>query len=153
MAASPAGNYAASIPALMRGARGSYKRGVEAELAARGITDLPRGGGFVLASLSTGSEAVEDFVRGLGVTKQAFSQLTETLVSRGYVVREQHPADRRRLVLRLTARGRDAAEAVVAGAQDVDDQLRQRLSKTELAALRKGLAALAEIKAAYGGPS
>jgi DNA-binding MarR family transcriptional regulator len=124
---------------------------VAAELAAQGITDLPRSGGFVIAFLATGSDSVEEILRGLGVTKQALSQLVDALVTRGYVVRDEHPDDRRRIVLRLTERGRLAAAAVVAGAKIVDDLLRRQMSDAELVAMRKGLAVLGEIKASYGG--
>jgi DNA-binding MarR family transcriptional regulator len=134
----------------MRAARGSYKRGVDAELAARGIVDLPRSAGFVLALLDAGSESVEEIVRGLGVTKQAFSQLIDALVTRGYVLRGQHPQDRRRIVVQLSDRGRIAATAVATGAKAIDDRLRQELTAAELRGLRKGLAVLGEIKESFG---
>jgi DNA-binding MarR family transcriptional regulator len=134
----------------MRAARGSYKRSVDLELAARGITDLPRSGGFVIALLETGSESIEEIVRGLGVTKQAFSQLVDALVTRGYVTRDQHPIDRRRIVLRLSDRGQLAASAVMTGAKAVDDRLQQQLTAAELRGLRKGLAALGDIKESFG---
>jgi DNA-binding MarR family transcriptional regulator len=44
-------------------------------------------------------------ILGLGVTRQAASQLIDTLVVRGYLVREVNPADRRRLNIELTERG------------------------------------------------
>jgi DNA-binding MarR family transcriptional regulator len=134
----------------MRAARGSYKRGIDGELAARGITSLPRSGGFVIALLSTGTESVEEIVRGLGVSKQAFSQLIDALVTRGYVTRDQHPLDRRRIVLQLTDQGQVAASAVMTGAKAVDDRLQQRLTASELHGLRKGLTVLGEIKESFG---
>lgn len=139
-----------SIPELMRIARGSYKQAIDRALSHRGIDDLPRSGGFVLAHLLRGNGAVEELVDGLGITRQSFSQLVEVLVTRGYVSREIHPGDRRRMVLSLTASGVAAAEAVLAGTKAVDRQLASRLSAAELAGLRRGLAVLGEIKA-YSG--
>ena len=47
-----------------------------------------------------------DMIRGLGVTKQAASQLIDTLVLRGYLTRDVNPEDRRRMTVTLTERGR-----------------------------------------------
>jgi DNA-binding MarR family transcriptional regulator len=84
------------------------------------------------------------------VTKQAFSQLIDALVTRGYVLRGQHPQDRRRIVVQLSDRGRIAATAVATGAKAIDDRLRQELTAAELRGLRKGLAVLGEIKESFG---
>ncbi len=81
-----------------------------------------------------------------GVTKQAASQLIDTLVIRGYLEREVNPGDRRRMSIALTYRGRAAATAVRAGVEVVDAELARLLSPADLAGLRAGLAALAEIK-------
>lgn len=138
-----------SIPELMRLARGSYKRAADVELARRDMTDLPRNAGFVLAYLANGDDSVEQMVRRLGVSKQAFSQLVDVLVSRGYLTREVHAEDRRRMSLGLTDRGSLAAEAIRVGVQTIDDELEQRLTKAQLAGLRRGLAVLAELKESF----
>jgi DNA-binding MarR family transcriptional regulator len=150
MPSSPVAASAVTIPELMRAARGSYRLAVNAELAARGLEDVPGPGGLVLGYLAGGGDSIEEMVRRLGVTRQSFSQLVDALVARGYVTRDPHPDDRRRMVLALTERGTAAADAVMAGARVVDDQLAARLTPAELAGLRKGLAALSEIKAALG---
>lgn len=137
----------------MRVARGTYKRAIDKELSRRGIDDLPRSGGFVLGHLLRGNGAVDELVEGLGITRQSFSQLVDVLVTRGYVNRETHPDDRRRMVLSLTVSGHAAAEAVVAGTEAVNRELTSRLSAAELAGLRRGLAVLGEIKAASGPKS
>ena len=85
-------------------------------------------------------------IRGLGVTKQAASQLIDVLVLRGYLTREVNAEDRRRMTIELTDRGRAAAAAVRAGIEAVDAELAEMLSPAELAGLRAGLAALGEIK-------
>jgi DNA-binding MarR family transcriptional regulator len=134
------------IPALLRGARGSYAQSIRAELVAGGFDDLPRNGAFVLGGMANHDGPAVDMIRGLGVTKQAASQLIDTLVVRGYLRREVNLTDRRRLTIELTERGRAAAEAVRAGIEDVDAELAQMLSPAELAGLRAGLMALAEIR-------
>jgi DNA-binding MarR family transcriptional regulator len=136
-----------SIPELMRAARGSYAQAIREQLDAEGIDDLPRNGSFVLSYLSRDDEpVVMDMIRGLGVTKQAVSQLLDTLVVRGFITREVDPDDRRRMTIGLTDRGRGAAAAIFEAVTGIDDQLAEMLSPGELAGLRAGLAALGRIK-------
>jgi DNA-binding MarR family transcriptional regulator len=136
----------ASIPALLRGARSSYAQAIGGHLAAGGFDDLPRNGPFVLGGMANWGGSASDMTRALGVTKQAASQLIDTLVLRGYLTREVNQADRRRMTIDLTDRGRAAAAVVGAAVREVDAQLAQMISPEEMAGLRAGLAALAEIK-------
>jgi DNA-binding MarR family transcriptional regulator len=135
-----------SIPALLRAARGAYARAITASLVAAGFDDLPRNASFVLGGMISQGATAADMIKGLGVSKQAASQLIDTLVLRGYLTRTVHPEDRRRMTIDMTDRGRAAAAAIHAGVADVDDELTARLTQTELNGLRAGLAALAEIK-------
>jgi DNA-binding MarR family transcriptional regulator len=134
------------IPNLMRAARGSYAQAVVAHLARAGYDDLPRNGAFVLANMAFGDGSAVDIIKGLGVTKQAASQLIDTLVLRGYLTRDVNPDDRRRMVIALTERGRDAASAVGTGAGSIDSQLAEVITPEQMAGLRIGLAALGQIK-------
>jgi DNA-binding MarR family transcriptional regulator len=134
------------IPALLRAARGSYAHAIRSHLAEAGFDDLPRNGGFVLGGMANHGGSAADMIRGLGVSKQAASQLIDTLVLRGYLTREMNPDDRRRMTLELTERGRGAAAAVRSGVEMIDAELAQMVTPTELAGLRSGLAALSQIK-------
>jgi DNA-binding MarR family transcriptional regulator len=146
MTSSPAPDAAQpSIPALMRAARGSYAQVIGARLAAAGFDDLPRNGPFVLGGMANWGGSASDMTRALGVTKQAASQLIDTLVLRGYLTREVNPSDRRRMAIDLTDRGRAAAAVVRGAVGEVDAQLAEMISPAELAGLRAGLAALAAI--------
>jgi DNA-binding MarR family transcriptional regulator len=80
------------------------------------------------------------------VTKQAASQLIDTLVLRGYLSRSTDPVDRRRMNISLTERGRKAADAVRAGVTSVDGQLNELLGITGHQQLRAGLIALCDIR-------
>ncbi len=136
----------ADIPALMRAARGSYAKAIAAELVEAGFEDLPRNGPFVLGGMASQGGSAVDMIRGLGVSRQAASQLIDTLVVRGYLAREMNNDDRRRLDITLTERGRAAAAVIRAAVVRVDAELTGMLSATELAGLRAGLRALATIK-------
>jgi DNA-binding MarR family transcriptional regulator len=136
-----------AIPTLMRLARGAYAQAIRAELLQIGVDDLPRNGAFILAGIGAASGPRADLPREFGITKQAVSQLTDTLVSRGYLERGAEPGDRRRVALALTGRGREIVEAVVRAVDAVDGQLGERVPDGHVEALRAGLIALAEIKA------
>ena len=107
----------------MRWARGSYGQAVRRSLAIAGYDDLPRNGAFVLGGMANRGGSAADMIRGLGVTKQAASQLIDTLVLRGYLTREVDAEDRRRLTITLTERGRGAAETVRGAVESIDAEL------------------------------
>jgi DNA-binding MarR family transcriptional regulator len=137
-----------ATPILMRLARGTYARSIRAQLQLIGVDNLPRNGAIVLAGIADTGGPRPDVTTELGVTKQAVSQLIDTLVSRGYVDRGPDPQDRRRISLELTGRGWQVVDAVIRGVEAVDAQLGERVSARQVEAMRSGLAALAQIKAA-----
>jgi DNA-binding MarR family transcriptional regulator len=137
-----------ATPTLMRSARGAYASSIRAELHSIGIDDLPRNGAFILAGIDTTGGPRQDLPSDLGVTKQAVSQLVETLVNRGYLERGPDPDDRRRITLALTERGKQVMGAVLRGVEAVDVQLRERVSPEQIEAMRSALFALSEIKSA-----
>ena len=141
------------IPALLRWARGTYGNSIRVELARGGYDDLPPNGAFVIGGMANVGLSAADLINGLSVTKQAASQLIDTLVLRGYLTREVDPEDRRRLTIHLTERGAGAAGAVGAGVASVDEELAAMISPAELAGLRTGLTALVVIKMRRGSQS
>jgi DNA-binding MarR family transcriptional regulator len=145
MPAAPDPN-AVVIPALLRAARGAYAAAIRSRLIDGGFADLPRNAPFVLGGLANHGGSAGELVRGLGISKQAASQLVDVLVVRGYLVRAGHPEDRRRITVELTERGRAAAAAIRAGVVSVDEQLAELCSPRQVAGLRAGLSALAEIR-------
>jgi DNA-binding MarR family transcriptional regulator len=134
------------IPALLRASRRSYGNAIRAHLAEEGFDDVPRNGAFVLGGMVNHGGSAGGLVRELGVSKQAASQLIDTLVVRGYLERRDDPEDRRRVKILPTERGRAAAAAIRAGVQSVDAELATLISPAELAGLRAGLTALCDIR-------
>ncbi|HZP73727.1 MAG TPA: MarR family transcriptional regulator [Gaiellaceae bacterium] len=133
------------VPALLRAARGAYAASVRLELAADGFEDLPRNGAFVIGGMANHGATPSDLVRQLRISKQATSQLIDSLVLRGYLERETDPSDRRRLTLALTERGVAAAAAVRRGVVAVDTNLERAITAEQLAGMRAGLIALCDI--------
>src|SRR5262249_38425454 len=134
------------IPALLRAARGAYGHAIHKALAEGGFDDVPANGAFLLGGMANHGVTAGDLIRQLGVSKQAASQLIDTLVLRGYLERDVNPDARRRVDIELTGRGVAAGKAIGAGRQAVDDELETMISPTELKALRAGLVALIEIR-------
>ncbi len=137
-----------ATPTLMRAARGAYARSIRAQLHAIGIDDLPRNGALILAGIGTTGGPRGDLPSDLGVTRQAVSQLIDTLVNRGYLTRSPDPDDRRRISLELTERGQQVVDAVLRGVEAVDVQLQERVSPEQIEAMRSVLVSLAEIRSA-----
>lgn len=140
-----------SIPELMRVARGTYKRAADIELAAGGFEDLPTASGYLLAYLEDDEQSVPEKIEGLGIKRREFSQLIDALVLRGYITREFDEGTQE-ASLALTERGHAANAASFRGCNHVDAELERRLTETEIAGLRRGLAVLAEIKQSLRGP-
>jgi DNA-binding MarR family transcriptional regulator len=134
------------IPALLRASRGAYGNAIRERLAAAGFDDMPRNGPYVLGGMANHGGTAAALIRELGVTKQAASQLIDTLVLRGYLERSVDSDDRRRVTIELTDRGRGAAAEVRAGVEAVDEELTGMLSPAEMAGFSAGLVALCTIR-------
>jgi DNA-binding MarR family transcriptional regulator len=133
------------IPGLLRLARRAYGNPVRAAFAESGFDDVPRNGAYLLARVYGNSYAVPDLMRGLGISKQAVSQLVDTMVMRGYVERRLDPGDRRRMLLSLTPRGQEAATVGWQAATRTDEELERRLTADGVAVLRDSLITLCKM--------
>lgn len=110
---------------LLRAARSTYAAAVRAPLTENGFEDIPRDGVFALSAIGLAEVSGGQLGRWLGVSKQAVSQLLDTLVLRGYVERSIDPADRRRMRLMLTDRGTQ----VVALCRKAVERVEQRVAE------------------------
>jgi DNA-binding MarR family transcriptional regulator len=139
------------IPQLMRVARDVYRDAVRRALEGAGCDDIPRNGTFVLSSLDRTAPRPSfspqaEVVASLGLSKQAASQLIDTLVLRAYLERRNDPEDRRRMGIRLTDRGLMAAIAIQGAFEVVEAEVTQMITADELHGLRAGLAAYRTIR-------
>jgi DNA-binding MarR family transcriptional regulator len=135
------------VPALLRHARGTYASAMRRALDEAGYDDIPENGLYVIGGLAMGAGDVPlgRLVQELRISKQAAGQLVDTLVTRGYLTREGDPVDRRKLVITLTERGRDAAAVQGVARDRIDADLHARIGDSGLRSLKRGLAALVEI--------
>lgn len=112
------------------------------------ITQLK--GVFLLAD--SGAMIVGRVAEGLGIGRPAASILVDGLVGLGLVERSEDPADRRRTIVRLSPRGHELALRLQQGERRVVRALVGRLADDDLAALVRGLRALAAVVVAPGAP-
>jgi DNA-binding MarR family transcriptional regulator len=134
------------LPALLRAARGAYGQAVVAALARNDFEDMPRNGPYVLGGIVNHAGSARRLVAELGVSKQAASQLIDTLVLRGYLTRRPNDEDRRRVDIEPTDRGRAAAAVIREAVRSIDAELAEAVSERTVRALRAGLFALADIR-------
>ncbi|WP_203989354.1 MarR family winged helix-turn-helix transcriptional regulator [Sphaerisporangium rufum] len=99
---------------------------LHAELARQGHPGLRPMHGFVMQAVGTRGTTAAELGRRLGVSKQAAGKTIDTLMKAGYLERGTDPADARRKVVQLTARGSDA---LVRSAR-IFDELRARWAET-----------------------
>lgn len=133
------------IPGLLRAARKAYANAVREAFVDAGFDDIPRNGAYVLARTYDNSSPLPNLIRELGISKQAVSQLIDTMVMRGYLKRSEDSEDRRRILITLTPRGEAAARVSWEAATQVDAELEGRLTTDGVQALRAGLIVLAEM--------
>lgn len=136
-----------SIPALLRHARYTYGTAMREALHEAGFDDIPNNGLYVIGGLALGAGdlPLSVLIRDLRISKQAAGQLVDAMVERGYLERMQDSEDRRRQVLALTARGRNAAQVQSAAAMRIDALLAERIGAGGPGKLRKLLAVLVAI--------
>lgn len=133
------------MPMLLAAGRTAYGRAIRANLQAAGFGDMPRQGSRIVGGIARNGLNLTDVSEVLGVSKQAASQLVDTLVVRGYVERVPHPDDRRRMTVALTDRGRSAAQEIRDAVESVDAELTGRVGEPEVAVARRVLGQLVEL--------
>jgi DNA-binding MarR family transcriptional regulator len=137
------------LPPLLGAARRTYTAAIRTALFDAGFDDMPRSGGSVIGRIARQGRNLRDVAGELAVSKQAASQLVDTLVARGYVERAPDPDDRRRVTIGLTERGRAAAAEIRAAIDRVDAELATKVSGDDLATTRATLGILAEMGHAH----
>jgi DNA-binding MarR family transcriptional regulator len=128
--------------ALLRSARSAYGSAIREALYEAGLDDIPKNGIYVIGAISRGGVPLAQIIDELGVSKQSAGQLVDTLVLRGYIERETDVDDRRRLTVRLTARGRGAAAIARAAIERIDAALLKKVGREHVSHTRETLHAL-----------
>jgi DNA-binding MarR family transcriptional regulator len=103
-------------------------------LAERGFDDFRRGDGAWVRILGEQPCGPGEMAELIGISPQAVTKMADSLERRGYVERRDDDADRRRVVLHLTDRGREYQQAVVEVVGILDDTFRANVPPADLEA-------------------
>ncbi|TDD86075.1 MarR family winged helix-turn-helix transcriptional regulator [Actinomadura rubrisoli] len=112
---------------------------LHAELARQGHPGLRPMHGFVFQAIGPGGTTAVELGRRLGVTKQAAGKMIDSLERAGYVERAADPADARRKLVRLTARGTDSLVRSAEIFDRIRDGWTERLGADRMRALEEDL--------------
>jgi DNA-binding MarR family transcriptional regulator len=110
--------YGFELPLLLFGGFRSIIDELHAELARRGHPDLRPAHGFALQAIGLRGATATEVGRRLGISKQAAGKTIDRLEALGYVQKAGDDRDRRRKLVRITARG---VEALAMSAMIFDD--------------------------------
>ena len=86
-----------------------------------------------------------DIAAQAGMTPQSMGELVDDLLAKGYLRRQEDPADRRAKRIYLTRLGRQAADAGHAATRTAEQQLQAALGPRQYRQLRRNLAAIAHL--------
>lgn len=132
------------LPWLLRRTSQRYRTAISGSLSERGFDELPQPGYWALMILSRGASDAGQLITEMGVSKQAVSRLVDALVTLGFVDRKPNAVDRRRSDLRLSAKGRQAAELIGQAVQTMDETLACELGPQRLDDLMQMLTQLTQ---------
>ncbi|MFC4852938.1 MarR family winged helix-turn-helix transcriptional regulator [Actinophytocola glycyrrhizae] len=114
--------FGPNLAVLLTLAAETFRTKVLTTLAEHGHSDLRSNDIVLLRLAATGRPTITELAELFGVTKQAMSQVVDSLATRGYVERVRDPRDGRRVRLTLSPRGRQAL--TVAGTARVTEERR-----------------------------
>src|ERR1700761_8662291 len=112
------------------------------ELAAHGHPELRPAHGFTMQAIGLDGTTSTELGRRLGVSKQAAGKTVDRLAEAGYVERWADPADGRRKLIRLTARGFEALALSARIFDDLRAEWSRQLGPKRLQALETDLRAM-----------
>jgi DNA-binding MarR family transcriptional regulator len=135
--------YGFELPLLLFGGFRSIIDELHAELARRGHPDLRPAHGFALQAIGIRGATATEAGRRLGISKQAAGKTIERLEALGYVQRAGDDQDRRRKLVRITARGLDALGQSAMIFEDIRSRWAGVLGPARLSALESDLRTMA----------
>lgn len=113
-------------------------------IRARGYAEFQPTFTALLAHVDTEGTTISELARRIGTTRQAVSQLAQSVEAAGLIERLPHPDDGRSIIVRHTDAGRkillDALD-VMAG---IEDDYRHQIGADDVAELKRVLARLLE---------
>lgn len=104
----------------------------------------------VLARLARSPASVSDLHRAFGHKRSTLTAVLDRLEAREYVSRRQNRADRRSIVVELTAAGRPAARKVLRAVRALEREVARGVTPADLAGFERVVAYLTRIESPNG---
>ncbi len=142
------------IPALLNGVKNAAVQKLFARMADAGFGDVREGHGCVFGfiDMENGSR-LTDLAESAGFTKQAVGEAVAELERLGYLERAACPDDGRAKIIRLTARGRDAALTGRRIFGEIEAEWAEEIGEDLVKSLREAAERIAELEGSpAGGP-
>lgn len=130
-----------AIPSLLRASQGAYRHAIRHAVADADCPPLPRGGVLVVAALVTRGLQPDTVIRQVARGERR-QRLLDELTELGYL--RHAGAD-----WAATDLAERAAHAITAAIADIDERLSEQIGADGVAALRRGLVALCDIRDAH----
>jgi DNA-binding MarR family transcriptional regulator len=99
----------------------------------------------ILLAIEYGRNQVGKLARSARVAQPAMSKIVDSLIRQGYVRRDPHPSDRRKILLSLTPRGSTTTRRIRGRAAEKYVSAIKALSHQERKRLTQGLAIISEV--------
>jgi len=115
---------------------------LHARLPGAGFPDIRPPHCQVLRGIEPGGSRLTDLAAAARMTKQSMGALVDHLEAAGYVVRVQDREDARVKAIRLTSRGRHAAEAIAGIGAQIETEWANKIGQTRLEQLRDALSVI-----------
>lgn len=120
----------------------SYRAMIDRVLAAHrevGLGDVRPKHGFVIRAVAAEQPTINRLAVLLDTTKQAASQLVESMVRQGFLLRFPDPTDRRKIRLKLAPKGERVRKRAIATSAAIERELEKSLGRRTVAELRRAL--------------
>ncbi|MGX4657312.1 MarR family winged helix-turn-helix transcriptional regulator [Micromonospora sp. SCSIO 07396] len=130
------------LPLLLLAGFRSLIDDLHAELARQGHPELRPAHGFALQAVGVDGTTASELGHRLGISKQAAGKTVDRLVALGYLERADDPADARRKLIRMTAKGVDGLRRSATIFDALREQWVGRLGAERVAALEDDLRAV-----------
>ncbi|WP_439135209.1 MarR family winged helix-turn-helix transcriptional regulator [Pseudomaricurvus sp.] len=112
------------------------------EMTGKGFEGLRTNFGQILGMISREPRRIQDIAAVIGISKQAAAMMAIEFESLGYVIREEDPDDKRRIILSLSSNGEQLVHEAISSVRALEEKVQSQLGKEDYQQLEAILADL-----------
>ena len=132
-----------TLGGLLRRVEETMRARVYGRMAEAGFPDVRPAHSGLLRNMAESGSRVSELAERAQMTKQSMGYLADSLMAAGYVTLEPDTTDRRAKLVRLTEKGRAAAETMVRLSAETEREFAGLIGQADMAQLRRLLERLA----------